>query len=1538
NPVSTSGQTVTWTKSDANGSFATATSTTNASGVATVVFTTHTVAGTSTTVTGTTSAITGTSSTITTVAGTASKYLVTSSSSSPVAGATVTITAQLADANNNPVSTSGQTVTWTKSDANGSFATATSTTNASGVATVVFTTHTVAGTSTTVTGTTSAITGTSSTITTVAGTATKYLVTSSSSSPVAGATVTITAQLADANNNPVSTSGQTVTWTKSDANGSFATATSTTNASGVATVVFTTHTVAGTSTTVTGTTSAITGTTSTITTVPGAVDPTKSTITPTAASITANGSSTQLLTVTAKDANSNNVGVGGATVTILRHTGSGVVGSVSDVGNGTYTATVTSPTAVGTGEFVATIGGVHVENGSGSMQHSVITYTVGAAAKLSFSVQPSNTAALSSINPAVKVRIEDAFGNLTTSTANVTIDFGTNAGSGTLSGTKTVAAIAGVATFSDLSINTAATGYTLSATSSGLTGATSNTFDITTSGAAKLAFSVQPSNTLAGASISPSIKVQILDAAGNPTTATDNITLSIDTNPASGTLSGTLTQAAVAGEATFAGISINKSSASSYKLKATSGSLTEAVSTTFIISPNTPTAITVTDITPAVGIIGINNNIVRVNLVDAYGNFSPAPSDIGVELGLFIGATDRTSDGIERTNSSNVVQSTPIQATIPTNSYSTDINYVRYKVSTIDKTTNPYTINTNATIKATKYTVGGPSLTAGTSAAFKIVEGKIYSPKATGNWNAVTWAISNDGGVAFTDTAGIKYTYDAYDIVKIPTGITTTLSQSVSLYSLIIDGIFDLTTGGTITLNHHSGIDGEYNIHTHGTFKNSGGTYTNTNESGSGFLPNFHGGTYWHARDGGVIPKALWTTQAAGALTKITGLSSTSLSSGFDQAFLNFEWDNSYTGQSMHGNVSVAKDFYLKSGSFSIGDNNTLTLNETVNGSSGGKLKGTTLSTLHVNTTSGSPSLDFTSDGQNLKELKVNVTGGTSLTIPSDLNINNTLNLVSGHLVMGNNKKIILPSNASITGASDTRYVEGTISRVIPKQTDPSVSFPIGDASAYTPVTLDFVGRSAASTDLTIESSTNSLADNTSVNGSGIRGDKYVKRKWRVTDGSGTTANGFTTYNITLGFPSGDIVGSASLSNMIVRKNSGSWKAPNGHVRTDGTTKTIKGQSFNSFSDFFVGESTGATSFTLNSPADITAGTRAAYVGTRVDAASLPYTTGAQTAYLTSTGSGVFYDAASGGNVITSIDFADGSSTVNFWFEKNTVANYTITMSDATPADAGAGVVDATDDIAVTVGAVDAATSTLTPTVASITANGTSTQVLSVTAKDAYGNNRGTGGDVVTITQLSGTGTIGTVSHAGSGVYTATVTSPTSTGTGVFVATLGGAQVKNGTGTQTQSTITYSEGAASKLVITNIGTKTAGATFDVIVTLTDANGNPVNATANGTVTLSLKTGTGTLGGTLTGTITAGGSDVTFTGITYTKAETGVVLTATGSVAGNVSGKTGDSNAFTVVAGAADAAVSTLTPTSASIVADGSTQVLVVTAKDANGNN
>jgi hypothetical protein len=70
---------------------------------------------------------------------TPAKYAVTASASSVEVGTQVTFSAQLADENGAPAPLSGQTVTWTSTGAGGSFASATSLTNESGVATVTFT-------------------------------------------------------------------------------------------------------------------------------------------------------------------------------------------------------------------------------------------------------------------------------------------------------------------------------------------------------------------------------------------------------------------------------------------------------------------------------------------------------------------------------------------------------------------------------------------------------------------------------------------------------------------------------------------------------------------------------------------------------------------------------------------------------------------------------------------------------------------------------------------------------------------------------------------------------------------------------------------------------------------------------------------------------------------------------------------------------------------------------------------------------------------------------------------------------------------------------------------------------------------------------------------------------------------------------------------------------------------------------------------------------------------------------------------------------
>lgn len=90
----------------------------------------------------------------------------------------------------------------------------------------------------------------------------------------------------------------------------------------------------------------------------------------------------------------------------------------------------------------------------------------------------------------------------------------------------------------------------------------------------------------------------------------------------------------------------------------------------------------------------------------------------------------------------------------------------------------------------------------------------------------------------------------------------------------------------------------------------------------------------------------------------------------------------------------------------------------------------------------------------------------------------------------------------------------------------------------------------------------------------------------------------------------------------------------------------------------------------------------------------------------------------------------------------------------------------------------------------------------------------------------------------------------------------------------------------------------AGVAFNVAVQSLDPNGTARRVLTDTAVTLSLKTGTGSLGGTLSGTILAGTSLVTISGVTYSTDESGVALTAT-----RTSGDTltaGDSSDFTVL--------------------------------------
>src|SRR6266545_4128308 len=292
------------------------------------------------------------------------------------------------------------------------------------------------------------------------------------------------------------------------------------------------------------------------------------TVTPPTATIAAGA--TQTFTAVAKDAGGNTV----TPVTFFWASSNQNVALVDQAG-----------VATGVGGGAATITAV----GLGLPGSAALTVSAAPApvpTQVAFTVQPSNATAGSAISPAVEVEVRDASGSRVTTARNtVTLAIGTNAGSGTLSGTATVNAVNGIATFSGLSIDKAGTGYTLAASSTSLTGATSGGFDIAPGPAARLQFSVQPPAVVEGNS-PLGVEVQIADNFGNVVpTATNPVTLEIGrraTFGASARLLGTPTVPAVGGVATFSNLRLDLAGAG-YTLNARSGSLATAGSAEFTV-------------------------------------------------------------------------------------------------------------------------------------------------------------------------------------------------------------------------------------------------------------------------------------------------------------------------------------------------------------------------------------------------------------------------------------------------------------------------------------------------------------------------------------------------------------------------------------------------------------------------------------------------------------------------------------------------------------------------------------------------------------------------------------------------------------------------------------------------------------------------------------------------------------------------------------------------------------------------------------------
>jgi len=297
---------------------------------------------------------------------------------------------------------------------------------------------------------------------------------------------------------------------------------------------------------------------------------------------------------------------------------------------GTKTVNAVAGVATFSNLTVNKVGTAYVLNASdGSLSGASSTgfnITSGTATSITFTTQPSanaNVAAGATI-PLV-AHVQDANANPVAG-HSVSLAFGANPGSATLSVTANPVATdaSGNATFGNVSLNKVASGYTLKATDNTTPlNVTGNSFNIVAGTASSITFSTQPAANanVAAASTIPLV-AHVQDANANPI-AGHSVSLALGANPAGATLSVTATPVPTdaSGNATFANVSLNKVG-TGYTLKATDNTTPlNVTSNSFNIVAGTATSLTLTTQPAAGGNVAAGHTIALVaHVQDANGN------------------------------------------------------------------------------------------------------------------------------------------------------------------------------------------------------------------------------------------------------------------------------------------------------------------------------------------------------------------------------------------------------------------------------------------------------------------------------------------------------------------------------------------------------------------------------------------------------------------------------------------------------------------------------------------------------------------------------------------------------------------------------------------------------------------------------------------------------------------------------------------------------------------------------------------------------
>jgi hypothetical protein len=440
---------------------------------------------------------------------------------------------------------------------------------------------------------------------------------------------------------------------------------------------------------------------------------------------------------------------------------------------------------------------------------------------------------------------------------------------------------------------------------------------------------------------------------------------------------------------------------------------------------------------------------------------------------------------------------------------------------------------------------GGAVTTTGSTVEFNASSGS--QSIAALNYNNLTFSNAGTRVFASGSTTGIAGTLTVSGGSVTTTGSTIDFNGGAQSIPALTYNNLTLSGSGTDTLAASTTtIGGNFSLGGTAWTAPNGGTVVFTNTSGSQSIAaaQFHNLT---------LSGNSTKTFASGATTSLTG--SLSVSGGAVTTTGSTIEFNASSGSQLLAAINYNNIIFTNAGDRTFNSGTT-----GIAGSFTGYANGT------IDVTTNSSLIEYNgSSTQTIApitywQLRSNNSAGLNLN-SGDPTVISILYLQSGNVTTGSNKLIL---NTSTAVSRTSGHIVGNLQYFVDNIGSPSRTFPIGDASNYTPVTVQFANVTTTGF-LTASTTTGTHPQ---IGSSSIDATKNLNRYYTLTNsGIVFSAAGYTA-TFTFVNP-GDLNGGANPSNFVAGAYNGAWTSPTMGTKT-ATTTQITGQL--TFGDFQLGE------------------------------------------------------------------------------------------------------------------------------------------------------------------------------------------------------------------------------------------------------------------------------------------------------------------------------------------------------------------------------